>query len=87
MQQSYATEKLKAQGYLFLNDVYDMLGMRRTKYGQVVGWIYDENNTIGDNCVDFDLFSSRNENFINGNETSVLLDFNVDGNILDRLED
>lgn len=84
-QQQFANDKLKAQGYLFLNDVYNMLGMPRTKKGCVVGWIYDEKNPVGDNYVDFDLFDDRNRDFINGLKTDVLLDFNVDGNILDAI--
>lgn len=84
-QQDYANEKLKQRGYLFLNEVYDMLGVPRTKAGQVVGWIFDPKNPVGDNYVDFGLFDPCNENFINGYEKSVLLDFNPDGNILDRM--
>ena len=84
-QQRFANERLKAQGYLFLNDVYDMLGMPRTKKGCIVGWIYDEKNPVGDNYVDFDLLSDRNQDFINGYERTVLLDFNVDGYILDAI--
>lgn len=84
-QQEYANEKLKAKGHLFLNEVYDMLGMPRTKAGQVVGWIYDPENTIGDNYVDFGLLDARNSEFVNGYERSVLLDFNPDGDILDRM--
>lgn len=84
-QQQFANDKLKANGYLFLNEVYDMLGMARTKKGCVVGWLYDEKNPVGDNYVDFDLFNERNRDFINGYKTIVLLDFNVDGNILDAI--
>ena len=84
-QQAYANELLRQRGHLFLNEVYDMLGIPRTKAGQVVGWIFDENNPIGDNCVDFGLFEPHNRNFINGYEKTVLLDFNPDGNIWDRL--
>lgn len=82
--QEYANQKLQAQGYLYLNEVYDMLGFPRTKAGQVVGWIYDTKNPTGDNCVDFlmfDIHDERKRAFINGYETNVLLDFNVDGNI------
>jgi hypothetical protein len=43
LQQDHATHKLRAQGFLFLNDVYDMLGIPRTREGQVVGWIYTKN--------------------------------------------
>lgn len=84
MQQQYATQKLKSSGYIFLNEVYEMLGLPKTKAGQVVGWLYDEKNPIGDNCVDFDIYSIRNADFINGYKNSVLLDFNVDGVILDK---
>ena len=84
-QQSYANEKLRMRRYLFLNDIYDILGLPRTKAGQVVGWIFDENNTIGDNYVDFGLYNTYNEEFINGCKNSILLDFNVDGMILDRI--
>lgn len=84
MQEQYATEKLRAQGYLFLNDVYDMLGMPRTKAGQVVGWIYDENNPLGDNRVDFGIYDECNSEFVNGYKNIALLDCNVDGNILGK---
>ena len=87
-QQNYANDLLKAQGYLFLNDVYKMLGMDVAPYGQVVGWIYDEKNPVGDNFVDFGLYDLNDEAkrlFINGRERSILLDFNVDGNILDLI--
>lgn len=87
-QQSYANEKLKSQGYLFLNDVYKMLGIPVTKAGQCVGWIYDEKNPIGDNFVDFGFYDtnrSKVRDFVNGYERTILLDFNVDGNILDLI--
>ena len=84
-QQFHANELLKRRGYVFLNEVYDMLGIPRTKAGQVVGWVYDMTNPMGDNYIDFDIFSQRNEDFVNGYENSVLLDFNVDGMILDRI--
>ena len=44
--QSQANDILKRRGYLFLNEVYDMLGFQRTKAGQVMGWIYDEENPM-----------------------------------------
>ena len=84
-QQAYANELLKARGYLFLNEIYDMLGIPRTKAGQVVGWVFDKENPIGDNFVNFGLYDNQNEDFVNGYENSILLDFNVDGMILDRL--
>lgn len=87
-QQDWANERLKSRGYLFLNEVYDSLGIPRTKAGQVVGWVYDEKNPKGDNYVDFGIYNIHNEqvrDFVNGHERSVWLDFNVDGNILDLI--
>lgn len=84
LQQAYANQKLKTEGKLFLNDVYESLGIPKTKAGHVVGWIYDEKNPIGDNYVDFGIYDVRNERkraFVNGHERCILLDFNVDGNI------
>lgn len=87
-QQAFATEKLKSQGYLFLNDVYEMLGYDKTALGQNVGWIYDEKNPVGDNFVDFGIYDIHNKQkiaFVNGNEKAILLEFNHDGNILARM--
>lgn len=82
-QEVYANDLLKLRGHLFLNEIYDMLGLPRSKEGQVVGWIYDEENPIGDNCVDFGIYKDNvaNRNFVNGIERNILLDFNVDGDI------
>lgn len=87
-QQQYANDLLRAKGRLFLNDVYDMLGIDKTKAGQVVGWVYDEANPSGDNFVDFGIYDMTKERvraFVNGYETNILLDFNVDGNIWDKM--
>lgn len=87
-QQNYANDRLKARGYLFLNEVYDILGIPRTKAGQVVGWIYDEEHPIGDNFVDFGIFNvdiEKARDFVNGYERNIILDFNVDGPILDMM--
>lgn len=87
-QQNTANNILKNKGYLYLNDVYRMLGIEETRAGQVVGWVYDEKNPVGDNFVDFgiyDLYNEKARDFVNGRERSILLDFNVDGNILDLM--
>lgn len=87
-QQNWANEKLKSQGHLFLNEVYDMLGIPRTKAGQIVGWVYDEKNPVGSNYVDFGIYNvydERKRAFVNGYEKSILLDFNVDGNVFDLM--
>ena len=87
-QQNWANERLKAKGHLFLNEVYDMLGAKRTKAGAQVGWVYDEKNPTGDNFVDFGIFDTRRSkarDFVNGYEKVIVLDFNVDGYILDLI--
>ena len=87
-QQQYANDLLKAQGRLFLNDVYKMLGIDITKAGQVVGWVYDPDCPVGDNFVDFGIYDMSKERvraFVNGYEPNILLDFNVDGNIWDLM--
>ena len=86
--QNFANEKLQRQGYLFLNDVYEMLGFQRSSAGQVVGWVYDEKNPVGDNYIDFGIHDLHNESkrlFVNGYERSIWVDFNVDGDILDLM--
>lgn len=84
-QQTYANNKFHAQGYLFLNDVYEALGLPKSKAGCVVGWILTKD---GDNFVDFGIFTRNSQKireFVNGEEGSVLLDFNVDGLIWDKI--
>lgn len=81
-QQEYANHLLHARGHVFLNEVYDMLGVPRRKAGQVVGWALGNG---GDNFIDFGIFEARNADFVNGWERSILLDFNVDGMIHDLI--
>lgn len=82
-QESYANDLLRAKGRLFLNEVYEMLGLPTTKAGQVVGWVYDPDHPIGDNYVDFGLYADNltYSDYANGFDPAILLDFNVDGNI------
>ena len=83
-QQNYANDLLHARGHIFLNEVYDMLGVPRTQGGAIVGWVKGE----GDDFVDFGIFDGDDEKkraFVNGYEDSVLLDFNVAGVIYDMI--
>lgn len=84
-QQNYANDLLHSRGHLFLNEVYDMLGIPRSQAGQVVGWVISKD---GDNFIDFGLYDHWNDGshmFVNGHERSILLDFNVDGVVYDRI--
>ena len=88
-QQQYANDILRTRGHLFLNEVYDMLGIPRCEAGQSVGWWYDESRPKeeGDNYVDFGIYNiniEANRDFVNGYEPTILLDFNVDGPILEH---
>ena len=88
-QQSYFNDKLRTEGYVFLNDVYKALGIPVTKAGQIVGWVYDSKDPNADNFIDFgiyDLDDERKRAFVNGREKSIWLDFNVDGVIWDLLQ-
>ena len=73
-QQRYANDMLINRGHLFLNEVYDMLGLPRTMLGQLLGW-----SSKTSKIVDFGLASEQNKNFVNGLTADALLDFNVCG--------
>lgn len=83
-QQQIANDILQSRGHIFLNEVYDMLGLPHTQAGSVTGWIAGQ----GDNFVDFGMYDFESEEaraFVNGLERSILLDFNVQGTIFDKI--
>lgn len=81
--QAMFNNKLIADGYVMLNDVYRELGFDTIPEGWSIGWVYDEANPIGDNYIDFGLYEARNKNqrAVNDWEPVILMDFNVDGNL------
>lgn len=85
-QQDYFNNLLRIRGHVFLNEIYDALGIDRTGYGQTVGWVFGGD---GDNMIDFGLYDDtqdpRRRAFINGYENVILLDFNVDGVVNDLI--
>lgn len=84
--QNWANDKLRLNGRLSLNEVYDMLGAPRTKYGQFAGWIYTEDCSLGDNFVDFGLFDVNTPcDLVNCTERSVVIDFNCTNKYMDYL--
>lgn len=86
-QQAWMNEKLRAQGHLFLNEVYDALGLPRSQAGAIVGWVYG--HPACDDFVDFGMYDvstvPQRADFVNGYERAVLLDFNVQGPIYDLI--
>ena len=83
--QQYANDKLHADGFLFLNDIFDELGMPRTKAGQILGWVDKPDDEGRDGYVDFRVNEVNREISDGGYKKAFLLDFNVDGNILDLI--
>lgn len=87
-QQNYANDLLHSRGHVFLNEVYDMLGIPRSKAGAVVGWILTPDGQT-DNFINFGVFDDKSDtarDFVNGREGAILLDFNVDGIIFDKID-
>lgn len=44
--QTMWNQRLQAKGHLFLNEVYDDLGMERTAEGQTVGWLKEKGDYV-----------------------------------------
>ncbi len=84
-QQNYANDVLRARGHLFLNEVYDMLDLRRTTAGQIVGWTYDPEAPESDGYVDFRILEIVKENEDGTYEPAIIIDPNVDGDILSKI--
>jgi hypothetical protein len=86
--QNYCNDQLRAKGHIFLNEVYAQLGLSHTPAGALVGWRWNKDS--GDDEVDFGIWDNSREgvkDFFNGREGSILLDFNVDGPIWDKIGD
>lgn len=90
-----ANKRLRIQGHLFLNDVLSSIGTHggvtmKTPEGQIVGWIYDPNDETRQSHVDFGVTNyvegdDALNSFISGGERSVMLRFNCDGPIIDKI--
>lgn len=88
MQQKHLNQRLQANGYLFLSDVLDALDLPQTPASRVVGWVKDaDEEGKGDGYVSFvdhlvNGSTQEARDFFNGHRDSILLDFNVDGEIM-----
>lgn len=80
-EQNWANDRLRARGFLFLNEVYERLDIDPTMAGQHAGWVWTDNpEHEGDNFVDFGIYDTYRKgarNFVNGLEPVVILDFNA----------
>lgn len=80
-QQAFANDKLQTRGHLFLNEVLDDLDLPRTPAGQIVGWTKDG----PDGYVNFRIVEVERETEDGRHELALLLDFNVEGNIWEKM--
>ena len=80
-QQAFANDKLQTRGHLFLNEVLDDLDLPRTPAGQIVGWTKDG----PDGYVNFRIVEVERETEDGRHEPTLLLDFNVEGNIWEKM--
>lgn len=80
-QQQFANDKLQTRGHLFLNEVLDDLDLPRTSAGQIVGWTKDG----PDGYVNFRILEVERETADGRHEPALLLDFNVEGNIWEKM--
>lgn len=88
MVEDQMTNRLRANGHLFLNEVYDALGMDRSDIGQNVGWVYDPDSDLSDNYVDFNIYNVNKQvkrDFVNGYENVIIIEPNCDGDIMTRV--
>ena len=83
--QNYANDLLHSRGHVFMNEVLDAIGLKRTPEGQAVGWLLD---CGGDNYVDFGISEYYTDEFSDvqdGKIKNIHLNFNVDGVIWDKI--
>lgn len=85
-QQNYFNDKLRADGYLFMNEADKVLGFNKSKAGQIVGWNYDPSNPNIDNFVDLNITECEKVDEYGIKRTIFVLEYNVDGSILNRVD-
>lgn len=72
-------DQLRARGHVFLNEVYDQMGLRRTSSGQLVGWLY-----FGDG-EEVPLWEETSKQDKDGNSVYII-EFETQGVIYDKIE-
>lgn len=84
-QENYANQVLHSRGHVFLNEVYDYLGLPHTSAGAIVGWVREN----GDDFIDFGAYELNAHEALFDSykmDTDIVLDFNVDGPIWDLIK-
>lgn len=81
MAQNMFNHQLQRTGHVLLHEVLDTLGFERTTPSLITGWLYRPNdeNHEGDNFIEFNIRDYQSE------YGYILLDFNVDGTIFDKI--
>jgi len=90
LQQDLMNKYFRAHRKLMLNDCYDMLGIKQSKAGFHVGWIFDPEAPEGDNIVDLRIREVYREKFNeegnpDGWERVWMIDPNVDGMVEEKM--
>jgi hypothetical protein len=75
LQADFMTQRLRANGHLFLNEIYDALAMPRTPAGQLCGWAIRDKRS--DDFVDIEVIQTHDHH------GTLMLDFNVAGDVMD----
>ena len=85
--ESYFTSILKARGYVFLNEILDRLDIQQTKAGQLCGWVWEKDNADGDNDIRISVAEREQSSVYDPDKkiTALVLEFNCDGGIVNRL--
>lgn len=78
----WANVVLDRQGHLFLNEVFDMMGLPHTMEGQVLGWVKED---LGNNDTFVSFGHHADGEFLAGYTKDVMLNFNIHGPILDLI--
>jgi hypothetical protein len=93
--EKYLNQRFVANGYMFLSDVYDNLGIdpgilgpRKLHASRIIGWIYDPEDPTRDNYISFGLadkdgnLKETTMEMLRDGERNIWLEFNPDGDIL-----
>lgn len=80
MVQQFANDRLRVTGFVFLNEILAMLRLPKIREGQLVGWVAQARDFDGDKGVIRFIITKRDE------KDNITLMFNVDGEILDKID-